>query len=112
MVSMPTGAYELSIEATNFAKYVQTGITLVVNQDAVFEVTLKAGGVAEVVTVAENASVLNTTTAEVSTRFDARRLSELPISTNRNVFTVLLSVPGVSQLSSGQTMFIGVSTRH
>jgi Carboxypeptidase regulatory-like domain/TonB-dependent Receptor Plug Domain len=104
-VNVPIGAYELTIEATNFAKYVQTGITLVVNQDAVFEVALKAGGVAEVVTVAENASVLNTTTAEVSTRFDARRLSELPISTNRNVFTVLLSVPGVSQLSSGQTGF-------
>jgi hypothetical protein len=66
---------------------------------------LKAGNVQEVVTVTENASVLNTTTAEVATRFDEKRLSELPISTNRSVFTVLLSVPGVSQLGSGQSGF-------
>lgn len=53
----------------------------------------------------ENASLLNTTTSEVSTRFDERRLSELPIAPNRNVYNVLLSVPGVSQLGSGQTGF-------
>lgn len=104
-VNMPTGRYEVTAEATNFAKLVQTGITLDVNQDAVVDLGLKAGGVSEVVTVAENASVLNTTTAEVSTRFDSKRLSELPIAPNRNVFNVLLSTPGVSQLSSGQTGF-------
>jgi len=104
-VSMPIGRYEITAEALNFAKLVQTGITLVVNQDAVVGISLKAGGISEVVTVAENASVLNTTTAEVSTRFDSKRLSELPIAPNRNVFNVLLSTPGVSQLSSGQTGF-------
>jgi len=103
--SIPIGTYEVSVEAANFAKLIQTGITIAVNQDAVVDTSLKAGGVTEVVTVTENASVLNTTTAEVSTRFDERRLAELPIATNRNVFTVLLSVPGVSQLSSGQTGF-------
>lgn len=103
--SVPIGTYELTIEAANFSKLVQTGITLSVNQDAVVEATLKAGGVSEIVTVTENASVLNTTTAEVSTRFDERRLAELPISTNRNVYNVLLSVPGVSQIGSGQTGF-------
>ena len=109
-VSMPIGAYDLTVEATNFAKYVQTGITLVVNQDAVIDTSLKAGRVEEIVTVTENASLLNTTTAEVSTRFDERRLSELPIAPNRNVFNVLLSVPGVSQISPNQTGFAnGVS---
>ncbi|NJM53655.1 MAG: TonB-dependent receptor [Blastocatellia bacterium] len=104
-VNLPVGAYQVTIEAANFAKFVQTGITLVVNQDAVIEATLKAGNVQETVTITENASVLNTTTAEVSTRFDEKRLSELPIATNRNVLNVLLSVPGVSQLGSGQTGF-------
>src|SRR5688572_1616452 len=109
-LSMPIGSYEVAIEAANFAKYVQTGIQLVVNQDAVVDATLKAGRVEEVVTVAENASVLNTTTAEVSTRFDERRLSELAIAANRNVFNVLLSVPGVSQISPNQSGFAnGVS---
>jgi hypothetical protein len=104
-VNIPIGLYEVTVEAPNFAKYVQTGITLQVNQNAVVDAALKAGGVQETVTVVENASLLNTTTAEVSTRFDERRLSELPIAPNRNVYNVLLSVPGVSQLSSGQTGF-------
>ena len=104
-VSVPVGSYEVSVTATNFSKLVQSGIDLMVNQDAVVDLTLKPGSVSEVVNVTENASVLNTTTAEVSTRFDSKRLSELPIAPNRNVFNVLLSTPGVSQLSSGQTGF-------
>ncbi len=109
-VNLPIGSYQVTVEAANFAKFVQTGIMLLVNQNAVVDVALRAGGVQEVVTVTENASLLNTTTAEVSTRFDEKRLSELPIATNRNVFNVLLSVPGVSQLSAGQTGFAnGVS---
>lgn len=103
--NLPTGAYEVTVEAANFSKYVQTGITLLVNQNAVVDVGLKAGGIQEIVTVTENASLLNTTTPEVSTRFDERRLSELPIAPNRNIYNVLLSVPGVSQLSSGQSGF-------
>ena len=103
--NLPVGAYQITVEAPNFGKFVQSGIALVVSQDAVINATLKAGGVQETVTITENASVLNTTTAEVSTRFDEKRLSELPIATNRNVFSVLLSVPGVSQLGSGQTGF-------
>ncbi len=104
-VNLPIGAYEVTIEAANFSKHVQTGITLDVNQNAVVDVALKTGGVQEIVTVTENASLLNTTTSEVSTRFDERRLSELPIATNRNVYNVLLSVPGVSALGSGQSGF-------
>ena len=105
LVNLPIGSYEVTVEAANFGKYVQTGIELLVNQNAEINVGLKAGGVQETVTVTENASLLNTTTAEVSTRFDEKRLSELPIAPNRNVYNVLLSVPGISQLSSGQTGF-------
>lgn len=105
--NVPVGAYELSFEAPGFARYVQTGITLAVSQDAVVDAAMKAGGVEEVVTVSENASLLNTTTAEVGTRFDNRRLSELPIATNRNVYNVALSAPGVGQLQSNQATFTG-----
>ena len=105
--SMPVAAYELTIEASGFAKYQQSGITLALNQNAVVDVTMKPGGVQEVVNVVENASVLNTTNAEVATRFDERRLSELPLATTRSVYNVALSAAGVSQLNSGQTAFAG-----
>ena len=99
------GDYEVSVEATGFAKYVQSGITLVLNQPATIDVTMKAGGVSEVVNIVENASILNTTNAEVGTRFDERRLAELPLATNRNVYNVALSAPGVSQLGPNQVGF-------
>src|SRR5918999_1343575 len=68
--SLPVGSYEVTVEAPGFAKYVQSGITLLLNQSAVVDVSLKVGSVQEVITVTENASLLNTTTAEVGTRFD------------------------------------------
>ncbi|MGH9946865.1 MAG: carboxypeptidase regulatory-like domain-containing protein [Pyrinomonadaceae bacterium] len=105
LIDIPTGTYEVIIEAPNFWKYIQSGITLDASQNAKVDTILKAGNIQEVVTVNENVSALNTTTAEVATRFDERRLSELPIASNRSVFNILFSVPGVSQLGSGQAAF-------
>lgn len=102
---LSVGDYEVSIEASGFAKYVQSGITLALNQPAIVDVTMKTGGVSEVVNVVENAALLNTATAEVSTRFDSKRLSELPLTTTRNVYNIALSAPGVSQLQSNQAAF-------
>lgn len=103
--SLPIGSYELTVEATGQSKYVQQGIELLVNQVAVLEIGLKVAATQEVVTVTGDASILNTTNAEVSTRFDSQRLMNLPFATNGNVYNILLSVPGVSQLASGQTGF-------
>ncbi len=103
--NLPVGPYEVTVEATGFAKYVQSGITLILNQKAVVDVTMKAGGVTEVVNVTENAALINTSNAEVSTQFDSRRLSELPLGPTRNILAVALSAPGVSQLGAGQTGF-------
>ena len=108
--NLPVGPYEVTVEATGFSKYVQSGITLILNQKAVVDVSMKAGGVQEVVNVTENAALINTSNAEVSTQFDSRRLSELPLGPTRNVLAVALSAPGVSQLGAGQTGFAnGVS---
>ena len=101
------GAYEITVESTGFAKYMQSGITLALNQAAVVDVTMKPGAVQETVNIVENASVLNTSNAEVGTRFDEKRLSELPLATTRSVYNIALSAPGVSQLNSGQSAFAG-----
>lgn len=103
--NMPVGQYEVSFQARGFAKLVRSGIELLLNQEAVIDGLLKLSTVQEVVTVAENASLLNTSNSEVSTRFDNKRLSELPLAPNRNVLNVALSAAGVSQLGSGQSTF-------
>jgi hypothetical protein len=105
LTNMPVGHYEITVEVASFAKYVQTGVELLLNQDAVVNAEMKPAGVEAVVNVTENASLLNTSTVEVGTRFDERRLSELPLATNRNVYNVALSAAGVSQLQSNQSTF-------
>jgi hypothetical protein len=103
--NLPVGNYEITVQANGFAKLVRSGIELLLNQDAVVNVALKPSALEEVITVAENASLLNTSNAEVSTRFDTKRLSELPLAPNRNILNAALSAAGVSQLGSGQTGF-------
>ena len=105
LAGMAVGHYEISVEATSFAKYVQSGVELLLNQNAVVDAVMRPAGVEAVVNVTENAALLNTSNAEVSTRFDSRRLSELPLSTNRSVYNVALSAPGISQVVSGQSSF-------
>ena len=110
LINLPTSTYELTIEAPNFSKFVRSGVVLEIGQTAVVNASLTLGKIEEIVIVNDNASALNTTTAEVATRFDTQRLAELPFSSNRNVYGLLLSSSGVSQLANGQTAFaIGIS---
>jgi hypothetical protein len=103
---LPIGNYEVTVEKTGFARYVQRPIVLRLNQMADLNVRLEVAGTAETVTVTADAPLINTTNAEVGTNFESRRISELPLnSPSRNVLGLALSVPGVSQLSSGQTAF-------
>ncbi len=106
---IPPGPYEITIEAATFKKFGRKGITIDVGQSANIDAVLELGAIEDSVIVNENASMLNSSTAEVSTRFDSRRLSELPISANRSVYNVLLSTPGVVQLANGQATFSGPS---
>jgi Carboxypeptidase regulatory-like domain/TonB-dependent Receptor Plug Domain len=99
---IPPGPYEITIEAASFKKHIQPGITLDVGQTVTVDVVLELGKIEEAVTVNEDAPPLNFRTAEVRTRFDSRRLSELPISPNRRVYDALLSTPGVTGVVPGQ----------
>ncbi|HXG57311.1 MAG TPA: carboxypeptidase regulatory-like domain-containing protein [Vicinamibacterales bacterium] len=106
-LNMPGGAYEVTVELAGFSRFVRSGITLSLNQDAVVDVSIQPAGVTESVTVTADAPLLNTTTSEVGVRFDTTRIAELPVSgaSFRDVFSVALSAPGVSQLGSGQSSF-------
>src|SRR6266576_3686069 len=85
LTNIPPGPYEITIEAAGFKKYERADITLDVGQNTTINAVLEPGMIEDSVTVNENGSMLNSSTAEVSTRFDSRRLSELPISPNHNV---------------------------
>ena len=101
------GEYELTIEKGGFAKYVRSGITVSLNQDAVVDVQLQRAGLTESIEVRADAPLINRTTAEVGVRFDTTRIAELPVqgASFRDVFALALSAPGVSALGSGQAQF-------
>jgi hypothetical protein len=102
---LPIGSYEVAVEAAGFSKYVQSGIVLRLNQDANLTISLKVGAVSDTVNVTSDATLINTTNAEVGVNFDVKRITELPLSPNRNVMNLALSVAGVSQLSTGNSTF-------
>ena len=52
-----------------------------------------------------DAPLLNTTNAEVGVRFDTKRIAELPVGNQRDVFSLALSAAGVSQTNTGQANF-------
>ena len=59
--SLPVGPYELTTELAGFKQQVRRGITLAVGQEAVLNLTLEVGAVAEKVEVTEEAPLVNTT---------------------------------------------------
>ncbi|MBC8164598.1 MAG: TonB-dependent receptor [Bryobacteraceae bacterium] len=102
---LPAGNYELIVEKSGFARYVQRPITLRLNQQADVSVTMQVAGTSETINVSADAPLINTTSAEISTNFDTKRIAEVPFSANRNIINLALNVPGVSQLSQGQQSF-------
>ena len=93
------------MELAGFGTYKQSGLNLTLNQDAAIDVTLRPAGVAESVQVTADTPLLNTTNAEVGVRFDTRRVAELPVGNSRDIISLALQAPGVSQLGAGQTGF-------
>ncbi|HVO60023.1 MAG TPA: carboxypeptidase-like regulatory domain-containing protein, partial [Terriglobales bacterium] len=63
--SMPIGTYELSVEQAGFSKYVQTGITLQINENARQNVSLRVGSAAETVEVQGNVTQVDTVSATI-----------------------------------------------
>ena len=108
---LAVGPYELAVEHPGFARYARGPILLLLNQDAVVNPVLKVAAAADTVTVTDDAPLPNTTSPEVGTRFDERRLTDLPTLPPpdgggfRDVFAFALAAPGASQLNSGNQAF-------
>src|SRR6266581_1891961 len=58
---LPVGAYEITTDLPGFKQQVRRGINLVVGQEAVVNVTLEVGTIAETITVTGEAPIVNTT---------------------------------------------------
>jgi hypothetical protein len=100
--SLPAGVYEMIVDAAGFKKFTQTGITVQVAQTARIDVVLQIGSASESITVAADATLLKTESAEQSTTISRERLLALPLyfgsgqggGAIRNPLTFATLVPG------------------
>src|SRR6058998_4234550 len=76
MPSLPVGSYEVTAEKPGFKQQVRRGITLVVAQEAVVNLTLDIGDLKEQVTVTEETPIVNTTLSSVSGLINEQQIKE------------------------------------
>ncbi len=89
------GRYDLTAEATGFAKSTQTGIVLTVAQTATLDVALTVSGGTERVVVTTETPVIEPTKTEISQVIETQQIASLPIS-GRLFTDFALLTPGVA----------------
>jgi hypothetical protein len=91
------GEYRVEAELSGFKAAVLPTVEVNVDRQTPVEFTLQVGQVSDEVTVTGGATLLTTDRADVSTRFDARQITDLPVL-DRNFTKFLLLTPGTQQL--------------
>jgi hypothetical protein len=104
---LPSGNYSMAIEAPGFKKSLQTGVKLDVNQRRAVDVTLEAGSIAEVVTVAADQVAVELTTPSASTVINGDQVRELSVN-NRNFVQLVTLAPGVTNDLADQ-VYVGTT---
>ncbi len=94
IVALPVGPQEVRAEKTGFKAAVRLGINLAVGQEAVTNLKLEVGTVAEEVTVTADTPLVNTTTSSISGLVDERQIKELPLN-GRSFDNLLTLNPGI-----------------
>src|ERR1700676_5250 len=94
VVSLPVGPQEVRAEKTGFKAAVRLGIDLAVGQEAIANLRLEVGAVAEQVTVIAETPLVNTTTAAISGLVNERQIKELPLN-GRSFDNLMTLNPGI-----------------
>ncbi|HYR92234.1 MAG TPA: carboxypeptidase regulatory-like domain-containing protein [Terriglobia bacterium] len=87
---LPVGAYELMTDMPGFKQQMRRGINLVVGQEAIVNLTLEVGAPAELVTVTDEAPIVNTTLSSTSGLINESQIKDLPL--NGRSFDQLLTL--------------------
>jgi hypothetical protein len=101
---LPSGAYDVEVTAQGFKKFLQTGIVLEINRTARVDAALAIGALSEQVTIAADATMVNTSNAQIGRTTTGSEINNLPI-VGRNVYTLLSLTPGVD--SNANSIVLG-----
>ncbi|MGE5112635.1 MAG: carboxypeptidase regulatory-like domain-containing protein [Acidobacteriaceae bacterium] len=98
LVNLPIGNYHIVFTKDGFASFERRGLALLIGQVVEINVSLKLGSAQEVVTVVEEAPILQTQTSSLSTNITNNVVNELPLNVfgGRNLSNFMFAyVPGV-----------------
>jgi hypothetical protein len=112
VLSLPVGRRQVKVEKEGFTAAVQTGIDLVVGQQAVVNVTLSVGTVQQQVTVSAEVPLINTTTSSVSGLVGEEEIKDLPLN-GRSFDNLITLNPAAANYTSQKTYgFSGVGNQY
>lgn len=94
VLSLPPGTYKVTVEASGFKQFSQTGVKLEVNQNARVDAALQVGSVTEAINVEAAAITVDTQGTTIGATVDNRRLTTIPLN-GRNVLSLAQLLPGV-----------------
>jgi len=95
--ALPVGRYQIAVEKQGFARYVQSGIILVLDQTATVPIQLNVGNLSQAVTVSADAELLNTQSGTVGQLIDQRRIVDLPLDGRQPQNLLFLSAGTVNE---------------
>ena len=95
-VSIPAGAYDMTVTLAGFRTLTRTGILVTINQVARVNALLEVGQVTDQVTVSASAVTLQTDRSDTSTEISSQRVVELPLASYRNYQSMINLVPGAT----------------
>ena len=94
IVAVPAGSYALKVTKEGFAAYTLQGLQVTINTVTRADVSLKLGALTESVTVAAEASVLQTDRSEVRSEMVGKEMVNLPVPLGRNYQQLFRTLPG------------------
>jgi hypothetical protein len=107
-LALPVGRYEVRISKSGFRDAVQSGISLVVGEEASVDLPLEVGTLTSEIKVTSDAPIVSVTTQDISGLVGEQAVKDLPL--NGRSYDLLLPLnPGIVNFSSQKTGGTGIS---
>src|SRR5579884_384643 len=103
LLAMPPGAYDITVESSGFETQTQRGVRLTMSQNLRLDFVLRLGAVQQEVTVASQATLVDTTSQTLSSLVDDRRVQDLPLN-GRNIMSLAKILPGILNVNAPQEL--------
>jgi hypothetical protein len=109
VIELTPGLYRVTAEAPGFRTYVLESLPLSTQQNASLNISLEVGAVSERVEVTATGPLLEASNATLSSVVENKKIIDLPLN-NRNVYSLLKLVPGITPSTPNQESDFFTST--